>query len=265
MTHAQWVLLPKYIVLWLNHAEIRPLARQIHNWSDTRQLRSFLDALLEKWSPDSVPEESNLREKRKPPIFDGGVLREDAGESRSKGQARKKRNAKRPANDQELPEEVSNARKKGAPVRITVTKAWVLPQFMTVDSLGQTVSNEIVDFDPRRDTIEHLVDILARHDAISHRQAVSHNALLIIFAARWDIYMLGCNKAFRDSYIQQARGQTGKADPVLYDQIEGMLWEYDGGRREVLNDLAKKYSARLATIESRPELALGDEAFPMLK
>ena len=38
-----------------------------------------------------------------------------------------------------------------------------------------------------------------------------------------------------------------------------MLWSYDGGRREVLNELATKYSARLAAFEEEEELNSDDE------
>lgn len=39
-----------------------------------RLVRSFLDALFKKWAPDTVPEENNLREKRKPPTFEAGMI-----------------------------------------------------------------------------------------------------------------------------------------------------------------------------------------------
>jgi len=50
-----------------------------------------------------------------------------------------------------------------------------------MDQTGQTVRNEIMDFDLRRDTIEHVANILANHNDTSHRQAVRHNTLVIIY------------------------------------------------------------------------------------
>jgi len=259
LTHGHWLLLPKFVVMWLNHAERKPLARQIHAWS-IRKLRTFLLALRAgKWTPPIPPPEVKLNAKRWAPSFPAGVLSEDAPPSRTKTEALNKRNLKRAADDQELPEEPPRHRQKGAPVTIQITQAWVLPQFMTTDSMGQTVSNRIVAFDPRQDTIDHLATILAEYDINSHKQAVAHNALVIVFAARWDLYLHGCTKPIQDSYILQARAQVGKFYPVLYDQLQGMLWSYDGGRREVLNELATKYSARLAAFEEEEELNSDDE------
>lgn len=58
----------------------------------------------------------------------------------------------------------------------------------TMDHFGQTVSNEIVDFAPRRDTIEHVANILAKHGNTSHRSAVRHNGIVIFYAVDWEIY-----------------------------------------------------------------------------
>jgi len=192
LTYEHWLVLPKYDVMFL------------------------LALRAGKWTPPIPPPEVKLKEKRSPTTFPAGGLKEDASPGRTKTEALNKRNLKRPAHDQELPEETPRHRKKGLKVRVTVTKTWVLPQFTTMDALGQTVSNDIVEFDDeRRDTIEYVADNFARHDDSSHRQAVRHNALVMVFAARWDLYLLGCTRAIQDSYIQQARARVGKFHAVL--------------------------------------------------
>ena len=183
--------------------------------------------------------------------FEAGIMREDAPLPKAKRVKLNSQSSTSARQQEAPPEHQSIARSRGAPVSVTIAKASLLPKFITRDQRGQQVSPSIVDYDLDINTVDIIAGWLWQHEHSVQSEVDRHNSEVIICAARNEVYMAHCTEVEKETVRKQSQTHGGRMyAPVLFDNIDGLLWKWESSSLEVLTKQAEKYVARITELNA---------------
>jgi hypothetical protein len=256
LTRDDWLKMAPFIIKWHNRSNTDPLPQQVRVWT-AEKLRDFAMELTGSWSPVSCPYFYGSSKQYGPYRFEAGTMREDAPLRAKRVKLNSDGSAKK---QEEAPKQQSFARSQGAPVFVTIMESSQLPRFLTLDQFGKQVSNSIVEYDLALNTVDELVSALSHHDYSCQDQVETRNSDVIIYAARFELFMSHCPEDEKMNLYRSKNRFDDKVcnpGPILFEQLDDLLWEWESSRRDVLTQQAQKYIARITELNAAGRKQLG--------